>query len=289
MNAHKPLPAARPAPLMRGVLLFCVILYCVGAPAKTLRMGIFPYFSPEQLIGLHKPLKDYLAHETGLPIRLVSAPDFKTFRQGTAAGRYDLLVTAPHLGRLAERQARYRWLAVTSNYSEAVFVARRDGPIHRIADLRGKRLALPPRLAIIHQMALETLEATGLEGGRDVTIVPYKSHDRALYAVILGETDAAAVGRPTWRRYQAPEKRSLRVIGRSRPIPGFAIMVHRDLPKETAEALRRALEAFPGTPVGKTYFDTTGLEGVRPISPQDLAVLDHYLARIEAAREAASQ
>ncbi len=272
--------------LAPGFLALWLVLSCASASASILSLAIFPYFSPEQLVTLHKPLKDYLARETGLKLRLVSAADFKAFKGRTAAGRYDLLITAPHLGRLAEKQAGYRWLAVTSNYSEAVFVARRDSGPQDLADLKGRRLALPPRLAIIHQMALETLEKGGLQAGRDVTIVPRRSHDHALYAVLLGETDAAAIGRPTWLRYRAPEKRSLMVIGRSEHIPGFAIMAHPRLASATVERLRRALYAFPSTPEGKAYFDATGLEGVRPITEQDLNLLDHYLARIRAAREA---
>lgn len=275
--------------LARELFALWLLLCSTALSAKSLSLAVFPYFSPEQLVTLHKPLKDYLARATGLQLHLVSAPDFKTFKQRTAAGRYDLLITAPHLGRLAEKQADYRWLAVTSNYSEAVFLARRDSGLHDIADLKGHRLALPPRLAIIHQMALEALEKRGLRPGRDVTIVPRKSHDQALYALILGETDAAAIGRPTWRRYRAPEKRTLMVIGRSQHIPGFAIMAHPRLADATIERLRQALYRFPSTPEGKAYFDATGLEGVRPITEQDLALLDHYLARIRAAGEAAGK
>lgn len=275
--------------LARRVFALWLLLCATGLAAKPLSLAVFPYFSPEQLVTLHKPLKDYLARATGLQLHLMSAPDFKAFKERTAAGRYDLLITAPHLGRLAEKQAGYRWLAVTSNYSEAVFVARRDRGLHTIADLKGRRLALPPRLAIIHQMALETLEQQGLRPGHDVTIVPRKSHDQALYSAILGEVDAAAIGRPTWRRYRAPEKRTLMVIGRSQQIPGFAIMANPRLPDVTVERLRRALYTFPSTPEGKAYFDATGLEGVRQITEQDLALLDHSLALIRAAREATGQ
>jgi phosphonate transport system substrate-binding protein len=265
-----------------GLLLFCL---SVPSLAGTLRLGVFPYFSAEQLVALHYPLKDYLAQTSGLHIRLVSAPDFRTFKRRTAEGRYDLLITAPHLGRMAERQAGYRWLGVTVNRSEAVFVALRDTGIRGLADLQSKRLALPPRLAIIHQMALETLEGAGLKPGRDLAIMPRRTHDQALYAVIRGDADAAAVGRPTWLRYDAPGKERLQVIGRSASIPGFALMAHSRLAPEMRERLRKALHAFAGTREGKAYFSATGLGGVRMIEPADLALLDHYLARIQAAFE----
>ena len=266
--------------LVTGLLLFCL---SVPSLAGTLRLGVFPYFSAEQLVALHRPLKDYLAKTTGLHIRLVSAPDFHTFKRRTLEGHYDLLITAPHLGRVAEQQAGYRWLGVTINRSEAVFVAPRDTDIRQLADLRSKRLALPPRLAIIHQMALEALEGVGLKPGRDLTIMPRRTHDQALYAVIRGDADAAAIGRPTWLRYNAPGKERLQVIRRSASIPGFAVMAHSRLAPELRERLRKALHAFAGTREGKAYFSTTGLGGVRAIETADRALLDHYLARIQAA------
>ncbi|HHI76153.1 MAG TPA: phosphate/phosphite/phosphonate ABC transporter substrate-binding protein [Gammaproteobacteria bacterium] len=271
----------------RLLLLWLLLAGAATAAQRTaLVLGVFPYFSPEQLATLYRPLADHLEARLGRPVRLVSAPDFATFKRRTAAGRYDILVTAPHLGRIAERRNGYRWLALTRNRSEAVFVSRRDSGIHTLGDLRGRRLALPPPLAIVHQMALETLERLGMEPQHDLRLLPRKSHDQALYAVIQGDADAAAFGLPTWRRYRAPEKRALVVIGRSASIPGFAILAHPRLGEPLLERLREALFAFPDTAEGRHFFDATALEGVRPVTHADRALLDHYLARIRAAREA---
>lgn len=253
--------------------------------ADPLRMGIFPYFSPEQLVRLHKPLKDFLQRETGQPIHLVSAPDFQQFIQRTREGRYDILITAPHLGRLAQKQNGYRWLGFTRNYSMAVFVARRDSGIGRLEDLVGHRLALPPRVAIIHQLAVTALEQRGLDPAHNLTLVPEKSHDQALYAVLRGKADAAAIGRPTWRRYEAPDRDALQVIGESEHIPGFALLIDKRVKTDTADRIRAALYRFQDTAEGRDYFDATGLEGIRPVTDDDLGQLDHYLARIEAANK----
>ncbi len=270
----------RPLRIVTGLLLFLAVAYAQAGEA--LRLGVFPYFSAEQLVALHRPLKDYLARAIGRPVRLVSAADFRTFKQRTLRGRYDLLITAPHLGRVAEKQAGYHWLGVTANRSEAVFLAARGSHIRQLADLRGKRLALPPRLAIVHQMALETLEGLGLDPNKDLRIQPRRSHDMALYAAIRGDADAAAVGRPTWLHYDAPEKKRLRVIGRSASIPGFALMAHARLDPALRERLKTALRRFAGTREGRAYFNATGLEGVRDVEAADLTLLDHFLARIRA-------
>lgn len=259
-------------------LIAAFILLNTAAAAEPLRMGVFPYHSPEQLVRLHKPLKDYLSHATQQPIRLVSAPDFGQFIKRTREGRYHILITAPHLGRMAERENAYRWLGFTRNRSRAVFITHQDAPIQSIADLQGQRLALPPAIAIIHQVALRNLENQGLRPPVDVTVSTWKSHDAALYAVLRGEADAAAIGLPTWRRYDLPEKDSLRVFAQSARIPGFALMLHPEVPAAIANAIRDALYRFGSTPEGSAYFEETGLLGIRAATRQDFEQLDRYLS-----------
>lgn len=263
--------------------LITAVLFLAGtALAEPLRMGIFPYHSPEQLVRLHKPLKDYLAHRSKQPFRLVSAPDFKQFIQRTGERRYHVLITAPHLGRIAQRDHGYRWLGFTRNHSRAVFLTRPDTGLQAVTDLGGQHLALPPRIAIIHQAALRHLQKHGLSPGVDLTLMPRKSHDAALFAVLRGESDAAVIGLPTWLRYDLPEKNTLRVIGQSEPVPGFALLVHPGVPTQTAEDIREALYRFESTPGGNAYFDKTGLEGIRPVDNRDLEQLDQYLEGIAA-------
>lgn len=70
-------------------LLFTFTLLSLGlqaaaaVPAGPLRMGVFPYHSPEQLVRLHQPLKDFLEAAAGHSTRLVSAPDFDRFIERT--------------------------------------------------------------------------------------------------------------------------------------------------------------------------------------------------------------
>jgi len=253
---------------------------------NALSLGVFPYFDATTLAKLHKPLKQHLSNASGQPIRMVTAPSFSAFKQRTAQARYDIIVTAPHLGRMAEKEAGYEWLAFTSNQSRAIFLTHERTGIETIADLKGTTLALPPKPAIIHQLALTQLEKHALRPHTDVTIRPRRSHSDALYMVIRGVTDAAAVGGPTWNRYAAPEKAQLKKIGESGPIPGFAIMVHPRIASQIRTALREALFEFPGTAPGESYFDSTGLEGIRKPENADFELLDHYLAKIAEAGKA---
>lgn len=252
---------------------------------QSLSMGIFPYFDSSRLAALHKPLKNHLAQGVEQSIRLRSAPSFKAFKQRTAEKRYDIVVTAPHLGRVAELKAGYQWLAFTSNFSHAVFVSHHNHGVTSIEELKGKTLALPPKGTIIHHLALATLEARGFTPGKDVSILTLSSHNNAMLAALRGDAEAAAFGRPTWRRYKAPDKENLLMLGTSENIPGFAILVHPRLGQALINKLSESLFEFPETEAGKHYFQATGLDGVRSVSDKDMQQMDNYLSRIAAARK----
>lgn len=249
--------------------------FALSANAEALRLGIFPYFSPSKLVSLHFPLTQHLSTQLERPVNLVSAPSFGVFQSRTAERSYDLLITAPHLGRIAENSG-YRWLAVTRNISHAVFVAHRDRSFEGIADLRHRRLSLPPANAIVHQFALQELRKAGIPP-EQLTLQVRNFHDNALRAVVRGDADAAAVGSPTWERYLASGKRELEMLGKSVDIPGFAIMVHERVPEDVREQLHQALFEFAASPAGNLYFEKNALKGLREPETADFIFLDRYL------------
>jgi phosphonate transport system substrate-binding protein len=114
--------------------------------------GIFPYQSNTQLIALCSPLRDYLQRAGGQQMEIVSAPDFNSFRDRTRAGEYDIVYTAPHLGRLAEFESGFKRIAITLYRTQSVILVAKDSPLQKLADLRGKSLAIPPATAIVNML-----------------------------------------------------------------------------------------------------------------------------------------
>jgi len=261
----------------RFVIILLGILFTTTLYANKYTLGVFPYFDAAKLASLHKPLKDYLSSSTNNEIRLISAPNFKLFKERTSKGHYDILITAPHFGRNAQNIANYEWLGFTSNTSHAVFVSHIDSGITTMQELKTKSIALPPKSAIIHHLALNSLLQYEIIPKKNIDLSIQKSHNNAMLAVIHKKTDAAAFGAPTWAKYKSPDKNKLRKIGKSEDIPGFAIMVHKRVPFKTKEDLKKALFLFSNTKEGKSYFDKTGLKGIRKSTTQDMILLDKYL------------
>lgn len=268
--------------------LWTLVLLCFLSPKiyaadsqQPLKFAVFPYFSAAQLIKLHKPLKQYLVDTTQLNMSMVTASSFKQFNQNTAQQHYDIIITAPHLGRKAQLQHGYKLIGFTTNTSQAILAAKKIASQQQLSDFKGQSITLPPKAAIVHHLALKTLREAGLEPGKDITIKATKSHNNAMISVIEDITPLAAFGQPTWSRFQPPGRENLVEIARSESIPGFAILIHPRVTPARITKIQSALFAFEHTSQGKHYYATTGLQGLRGATSEDVQQMDFYLHEIQ--------
>lgn len=267
------------AGLIRFVSLVLVLVLGPSALASEntpLTLGVFPYVTPVQLASFHTPLKDYLAKSLQRPVSLVTAPDFDSFVDRTREGQYDIIITAPHLGRLAETRDGYKRLAQTRHVVQGIFLARKDSNIRRIEDLRGKNLMIAQKVSIIYQMAEHTLREKGLVPGESVTIVETRTHNNAMHAPLRGEADASVTGTLLWRVLKDDQKDQMRVIGTTEEAPGFMLMANPRLSNRDIAKIRKLLLDFHRVPGSEAYFSTTGYEKFDLIDDKVMKKLDPY-------------
>ncbi len=273
-------------PLTRRLFLFCWLLAAAPAhPAgNEIVLGVFPYVTADQLIKSHTPLQRYISETLRRPVVLVSAPDFVTFDQRTRHGDYDLVLTAPHFGRVAEKSAGFRRVARTRNQVQAVFLVPNCSPIRHIRDLNGKSVMIAQPVSMLYQLAVHSMRENGLVPGKNVTILDTRTHNNAILAPLHGEADAGVTGLMIWEKLAGEQKQQLRVIGKSGSVPGLMVMATPRFPAQDVTALRQALLRFQHTAAGKAYFLATGLEGFEPIDDATMRSLDAYTRVIRQAR-----
>lgn len=269
---------------MAGLTRFVVLLLGLAmVPTATaddkppLTLGVFPYVTPVQLASFHTPLKDYLARSLQRPVSLVTAPDFESFVERTRQGQYDIIITAPHLGRLAETRDGYKRLAQTRHVVQGIFLTRKASPIQRIEDLKGKRVMVAQQVSIIYQMSEQLLREKGLVPGESVTIIETRTHNNAMQAPLRGEADASVTGTLLWRVLGEEQKGQLRVIGTTEEAPGFMLMANPRLSPQDIAILRNVLLEFHRVPGSEPYFATTGYERFDPIDDRIMKKLDPYI------------
>lgn len=267
------------AGLLRFVLLLLGLVLGPSATAddKTpLTLGVFPYVTPVQLVSFHTPLKDHLAKSLQRPVTLVTAPDFDNFIERTRKGQYDIIITAPHLGRLAETRDGYKRLAQTRHVVQGIFLTRKDSDIQKIEDLRGKTVMIAQRVSLIYQMAERLLREKGLIPGVSVKIIETRTHNNAMHAPLRGEADASVTGTLLWRVLGEEQKGQMRVIGTTEEAPGFMLMANSRLSAQDIAKIKTLLFEYHRVPGSEAYFSTTGYEKFEPIDDKIMKQLDPY-------------
>lgn len=258
------------------LLWLLVATPCVLHAEGEITLGVLPYVTAGQLVEYHTPLKNYIAESLGRPVALITAPDFLSFVERTGKSEYDLMLTAPHFGRLAERRDGYQIVVRTLNEIQAAFLVRKDSDIQRLEDLKGKRIMVAQPISMMYQLSVGTLEKKGLVPGKNITIVEARTNNNALSAPLRNEADAGVTGILLWGLATGEQKEQLRLIATSASMPGFVLMAHKRIPKRDVDKLRKALLSFHTTPQGEAYFAASGTKGFGMVDSATMSSFDPY-------------
>jgi phosphonate transport system substrate-binding protein len=208
---------------------------------------------------------------------LVTAPSFKQFVKRTKKSAYHIIMTAPHLGRLAEVRDGYRPIAHTMHEVQGIYLVKKSSDIHRLTDLEGKTITLVGRSAIITQMAEQQLKKLGLVVGKDVTFRFTKTHNNAMYAPLRDESDASVTGILLWRKIGDEDRDKVRVIGKTPVAIGFQVMASSQVSDQDFQLIQKALLDFHKSTRGKEYMEKTGFKYFELVDEQEKKALDPFI------------
>jgi phosphonate transport system substrate-binding protein len=247
------------------------------AASPALRLGIMPFNSTLALFKTHQPLREHLQNGLQRPVDLFTAADYFTFLNASLAGEYDLLITGPHFGVLSLK-AGYQPLVRYRAVLQPVFVVRKGGDIHRLDDLRGRRIGLSSRLSISSIGGVKWLLDNGLQMGRDYQLYERATHGAAVAAVAVGELDAALTTHTPLRQVPDDVRAKVDILPIDVRVPHLMTLAHQRLGKPALGRLQSSLNGFAATPTGAEFFRSTGYEGYAPIGAGDIAALEPYVA-----------
>ncbi|WP_175628248.1 phosphate/phosphite/phosphonate ABC transporter substrate-binding protein [Thioalkalivibrio denitrificans] len=245
-------------------------------PALTL--GILPVSSPLALFERFAPLRDFLGETLGLEVRLASARDFPSFIRNTAAGEYDIVLTAPHLVPGAVDSGHYTVRATFREEIRAAVLVRSEGPVNHLEELAGRPVAAPPQAAIVSMVGADMMLQSLSPGAVAPEFVHYPNHNAAVQAVALGFTDAAIVSLIIAQQ-AIDDGLPLERLATSRPIPGLGVLVSRRLPESVQAGVGETLIGMEASDQGRQVLKQILLQGfvaadpevfefLRPFAPQ---------------------
>lgn len=268
--------------LLAGVVAV-LALQCAWVPAafgqaKELVFGVYPYLTPNQIVEQYAALREHMAKSLGRSVTMVSAPDFATFIERTRKGEYDIIFTAPHMGRLAEKRDGYHRVAQTGYQIVVALVCLKDKPIQALDDLKGRAVAIGSRMSMTYQVVDHALGKRGLALENSVRVVETPSFSNVMQATLRGEADVGAVPTAVLDNIPAEQRSQVREIFRTQPTPGALVMSHPRLGEETMAKLRSALVDYKDQPAGRQFFIRSRLVDFRLLDDATMRLIDPFVA-----------
>jgi phosphonate transport system substrate-binding protein len=260
------------------IWIFCFVLAIspgvASAQTQALQIGILPISTTRILIKNYHPLQTYLERELKRPVELVTAPDFRTFHANTLAGQYDMVITAAHLGRLAQTQADYLPLARYKAPHRTLLLVAKDQPLKSVQDLRGKVVAGIDPVTLAVSETLSWLKGQGLHAGTDFTLLETPTPISAAYSVHSHQSVMAISSPQGLKQLPGDLKASLVIFASLPEIPSLMWLVHPRLSPE-APVLKAALLGFTSaSSEGAMFYETTGYIGMRGITQAEINAMD---------------
>ena len=254
----------------------------VWAADTPLEVGVFPYLSTQAILTTYQPVRTHLEAALKRPVQLSTAQDFPAFVARTQRGDYDLVITAPHFARLAQREAGYVPIAQYTRELRGIAVVAANSPVKSIMELRGQSIAVPSRLALVSMMGLRLLAAGGLRPVRDFTLQVVSSHTSAVLSVKNGENAAALTEAIALQQMPAELARSVRVLATTGRVQNVVFLAHSRLARTERERLKTELLHFAqDTEAGRAFLKSSGNEGLRAATDKDLRELDSYMDELK--------
>lgn len=260
--------------LKRAWLVGLVAAFCGSsqASAAEIKIAIFPSNDPAKLNAVMAVLSDYLSERTGDRVSAVVTRDYAEIEQRLRENSVDIAwLNTLNYVRLTENLPSVRYLATymeknettgeITPYYRSYIVARKDGDIRRLDDVRGKRFAFTDTASTSgYLFPLLILEANRIDPARDFAKVFYlKRHDRVIEALLQGSIDAGAVSDGTYFTAVRNHGEVIEILAESAPIPLDAIVAAERLDPKVAERVRAALLAMPADhPFCRTMRETLG-------------------------------
>lgn len=255
------------------IITISTLLICsntVFADSHPLSLGIFPYASTSKLITHHKNIQKHINKADKLNISLVTAKNVPTYITNLANFKYDLIYSAPHVARFAEKKYGYQRIAMTSHQIRGVIIVKKDSAIKSLSDLKNKTLSLAPKKTILHQVTLKQLKDNNISPDKNIHLKIVNTHNNAIYDVIKGDSDAAVTGIKLWKKLNPKHKKQLRQLSLTKPTTGFIILAKPKLDKSLVKELQKNFLSFNNTLAGKTYI----FKGFKKITDKEMKSLD---------------
>jgi phosphonate transport system substrate-binding protein len=251
------------------------------ATGKSMRLGTLPVVSTRTAYELYGPLMMHLQKQLALTtIVLETPPNFKAMYQRILENGFDLLMSPPHIARLAQK--RFGWhplVMLQAQHRSVLLVPEAHGPADLEA-LRGGTIAVLDNSALVAMIMMEALSRKGLQMNRDFKVIETRSYESSQIAVKQGVAQAMVFRSQGFIDSHARDQ--LKVLYEAGVLPGYVVIAAPGTARSQLPVLRKQLLAFGKLPEARPFLDKLGYESIAAVTEEDMQRLDPYLEQTEA-------
>lgn len=230
-------------------------------PAR-LRVALLPDENASTIIQNAAPLKTYLARTLGKDIEIVVTTDYSSMIEAMRFGRIEVAYFGPLSYVLAKSKAPdIEAFAVGvskgSPTYKSVIIARADGPVKTLADIKGKMVGFGDFASTSsHLIPRALLARNGLVGGTDYKFVLLGAHDAVARAVEAGQVQAGGLSQEIFKSLVAKgsiDGSKIIVLAESDPIPNYPLTMQGYLAPELKASIKKAFLDLNDKEILKTF------------------------------------
>ncbi|HEX8987645.1 MAG TPA: PhnD/SsuA/transferrin family substrate-binding protein [Rhodocyclaceae bacterium] len=252
----------------------------LAVPSPTLRLGALPVVSTRTAYEIYEPLVSHLESLLKQKVELETPPNFKAMYQRIHEKAFDVLVSPPHIARLAQQKLGWQPLAMCQPEHESVLmVMEADGP-RMLEDLRGKTIAVLDRSALVVMIMMEALSKQGLVMDRDFKTIETRNYESSQIAVRQGIAQAMVIRSKGF--IDSSERDRMKILFEAGALPGYVVIAAPTLDRNMVQLLRGDLPRFGSTPEAQGLLKKLGYEALAPATEQAMKRMDPYLSATEA-------
>lgn len=241
-----------------------------------LKIGVVPNVSARIIANNYQPMIEYFRAQLKREAEVSTGANFANFHQRAIQNEFDLMVTAPNLGRFAQLDGNWTPLAVFEPGVPGLLVGM-SGRDNDLSKLKGKKLALANPQSLVALVGLDWLKAQGYQAGIDYETLAI-ANDDSLGVVLKSEEAPFAMMSMGEFNSKSPEmKKLLTIVTKFVQLPGFMLMASPKLSEAETAKIKELIFSFAQSEQGKKFLALNSFTGIAAPTQAQFELLDQYV------------
>ena len=247
------------------------------ASAKSLSFGLLPNLSSRVLFDQYEPVTQYLAAAAGAKVVVSSASSWRAFYHRAADHQFNVMVCAPHIARLMQKELGFLPIATLTPSVEAVLVCKKNQNVQHLDFIRGKTVAAANPACLISVEGEVWLAKQGLQCGDDYITVNVRGADSVGVMIERGDAIAGLMSIFDFKSHPHAITKNLKVVQGYAVLPSFVILIDPIRSPLSAGAMSKIFHEFALSPFADAFELRSGSRIENKVSENFAASMDRYL------------